>query len=125
MSYGNALVIGIAQAIAILPGISRSGATIATSVILGIDRYRAARFSFLMVVPLILGKIAYDILKGDLSQFTSTEFMPVLAGSIAAFITGVVACTWMITLVRNSKLRYFSLYCMIVGLIAIGWFYFA
>ena len=116
----NALMIGIAQAIAILPGISRSGATIATSVILGIDRYRAARFSFLMVVPLILGKIAYDMLRGDLSEFSSAELVPVMAGSIAAFITGAIACTWMIALVRKSKLRYFSIYCVVVGLLAIS-----
>ncbi len=116
----NALIIGIAQAVAILPGISRSGATIATSVMLGVDRYRAARFSFLMVVPLILGKIAYDMLKGDLSEFSSAELIPVMAGSVAAFITGAVACTWMIALVRNSKLRYFSVYCVIVGLLAIS-----
>lgn len=115
----HALIIGCAQAIAILPGISRSGATIATSVILGIDRYKAARFSFLMVVPLILGKIAYDLLKGDLSGISMSDLTPVLAGSVAAFFTGAIACTWMIALVRKSKLRYFSYYCLIVGIIAI------
>ncbi len=115
----HALIIGVAQAIAILPGISRSGATIATSVILGIDRYKAARFSFLMVVPLILGKIAYDLLKGELTSVAMSDLTPVLAGSVAAFITGAAACTWMIALVRNSKLRYFSYYCLVVGILAI------
>ena len=103
-----------------LPGISRSGATISTSVLLGVDRTRAARFSFLMVVPLILGKVAKDILSGEIN-FQSSEIVPLSAGFIAAFISGLLACTWMIALVKRSKLSYFSLYCAIVGLIAIGY----
>ncbi len=118
VSFGNALLIGIAQAIAILPGISRSGATISTSVLLGIDRERAARFSFLMVVPLILGKMAKDIMDGDLSQ-TTIGWMPLVAGFIAAFITGALACVWMIRLVKSSKLTYFSVYCFIVATLVI------
>ncbi|MBR8536840.1 undecaprenyl-diphosphate phosphatase [Carboxylicivirga sediminis] len=118
VSYMHAIIIGIAQAIAILPGISRSGATISTSVILGIDRTRATRFSFLMVVPLILGKMAKDLLSSDFTT-SDVSVMPVVVGFIAAFITGLLACTWMIKLVRNSKLSYFSIYCAIVGLIAI------
>lgn len=118
VSYSGALIIGIAQAIAILPGISRSGATISTSVLLGIDRTRATRFSFLMVVPLILGKMAKDLLSSDFTMSDAT-FMPVTIGFIAAFITGLLACTWMIKLVKNSKLVYFSVYCTIIGLIAI------
>lgn len=118
VSYSNAIVIGVAQAIAILPGISRSGATISTSVLLGIDRTRATRFSFLMVVPLILGKMAKDLLS---SEFTVSgeSAMPVIVGFIAAFLTGLLACTWMIKLVRKSKLTYFSIYCGVVGLVAI------
>ncbi|SIT05699.1 undecaprenyl-diphosphate phosphatase [Belliella pelovolcani] len=119
VNYGNAILVGIAQAIAILPGISRSGATISTSVLLGIDKSKAARFSFLMVVPLILGKIAKDILDGALA-YNSDSFGYLSAGFIAAFIAGYFACTWMIALVRKSKLTYFSIYCAIVGLIAIG-----
>jgi undecaprenyl-diphosphatase len=119
VNFGNAILVGIAQAIAILPGISRSGATISTSVLLGIDKSKAARFSFLMVVPLILGKIAKDILDGDLA-YNSDSFGYLSAGFIAAFIAGYFACTWMIALVRKSKLTYFSVYCAIVGLIAIG-----
>ncbi|MDO6675402.1 undecaprenyl-diphosphate phosphatase [Tenacibaculum sp. 1_MG-2023] len=120
VSFKNSVIIGVSQAIAMLPGISRSGATISTSVLLGVDRTKAARFSFLMVVPLILGKVAKDILSGDIN-FQSSEIVPLSAGFIAAFISGLLACTWMIALVKKSKLSYFSLYCAIVGLIAIGY----
>ncbi len=119
VGFGHAIIIGISQAIAILPGISRSGATISTSVLLGIDRERAARFSFLMVVPLIIGKIAKDILSGDIT-YSSDVIVPLTAGFIAAFITGLVACTWMIKLVKSSKLSYFSVYCFIVAALAIA-----
>lgn len=118
VSYPNALIIGFAQAIAILPGISRSGATISTSVLLGIDRERAARFSFLMVVPLILGKIAKDVLDGGLS-LSSGQAVPLAVGFVTAFVTGAFACIWMISLVKRSKLTYFAVYCFIVALIAI------
>jgi undecaprenyl-diphosphatase len=118
VSFLNALIIGISQAIAILPGISRSGATISTSVLLGIDRERAARFSFLMVVPLILGKMAKDLLGGDISA-ESVNVTALAVGFIAAFLTGLVACVWMIKLVKNSKLIYFSIYCFVVGIAAI------
>jgi len=118
VSFLNAFVIGISQAIAMLPGISRSGATISTSVLLGNDKSKAARFSFLMVVPLIFGKIAKDILSGELA-YSSDNFITLSSGFIAAFIAGLFACTWMITLVRKSKLKYFAIYCFIVGLISI------
>ena len=114
----QAILIGISQAIAILPGISRSGATISTSVLLGVDREKAARFSFLMVVPLILGKMAKDVLDG---AFDTIEG-PMLnygVGFVAAFITGILACTWMIKLVKKSKLKYFAYYCLVVGVVAI------
>ncbi|GAL73713.1 undecaprenyl-diphosphatase [Nonlabens ulvanivorans] len=119
IGWKDALLIGVSQAIAMLPGISRSGATISTSVLLGNDRTKAARFSFLMVVPLIFGKIAKDIMSGDISMESSAS-MPLLIGFIAAFITGLIACTWMISLVRKAKLHYFSYYCFAVGLIAIA-----
>ncbi|MEM9886677.1 MAG: undecaprenyl-diphosphate phosphatase [Bacteroidota bacterium] len=118
VSFPNALIIGIAQAIAILPGISRSGATISTSVLLGIDRERAARFSFLMVVPLILGKMAKDIIDGKM-DYSSDLALPFIAAFFAAFFTGLFACQWMIRLVKNSKLTYFSIYCFVVGIVAI------
>ncbi len=120
ISFSNSVIIGISQGIAMLPGISRSGATISTSVLLGIDRTKAARFSFLMVVPLIFGKIAKDLLSGDIN-FQSSEIAPISAGFIAAFLAGLVACNWMIALVKKSKLSYFSIYCAVVGLIAIGY----
>ena len=122
VSYSNAFVIGLAQAIAILPGISRSGATISTSVLLGVDKSKAARFSFLMVVPLIFGKIFKDVLSGELS-FQAEGIIPMSAGFIAAFIAGLAACTWMIQLVRKSKLTYFAVYCLIVGILAISYQY--
>jgi undecaprenyl-diphosphatase len=125
VSWSNAIIIGVAQMIAILPGISRSGATISTSVLLGVDRTRAAKFSFLMVVPLILGKMAKDILGGEIA-YADGDLVPLLAGFGAAFVTGLVACTWMITLVKKSKLSYFAYYCFAVAAIAIakgmGWF---
>jgi undecaprenyl-diphosphatase len=118
----DAIIIGVSQAIAILPGISRSGATISTSVLLGIDRERAAKFSFLMVVPLIFGKIAKDVLdasNGEGSLAANGQEIPLIIGFAAAFLTGLLACTWMIKLVKNSKLSWFSYYCFVVGIIVI------
>jgi len=115
----NSILIGISQAIAILPGISRSGATISTAVLLGIDKEKAARFSFLMVVPLIVGKMAKDVLSGDI-QYESATFLPLLIGFIFAFITGLAACKWMIKLVKNSQLKYFAYYCFAIGGIVIA-----
>jgi undecaprenyl-diphosphatase len=120
VSFSNAFLIGVSQAIAMLPGISRSGATISTSVLLGVDRTKAARFSFLMVVPLIFGKIGKDLLSGDLN-FQSSEITPISAGFVAAFVAGLLACKWMISIVKKSKLSYFSLYCAIVGIVAISY----
>ena len=118
VSFGQSLIIGITQAIAILPGISRSGATISTSVILGIDREKAARFSFLMVVPLIIGKMVKDILSGEIASESAT-LIPLIAGFVAAFITGLIACKWMISLVKKSQLKYFSYYCFTIGILTI------
>jgi len=118
VGFKHSLYIGISQMIAILPGISRSGATISTAVLLGIDKEKAARFSFLMVVPLILAKVAKDILSGEISG-DSAQLLPLSIGFVAAFITGLAACTWMIKIVKNSKLSYFAIYCLVVGIIAI------
>ncbi len=120
VSYTNAIIIGVSQAIAMLPGISRSGATISTSVLLGVDRTKAARFSFLMVVPLIFGKVGKDLLGGEIN-FESSQIGIMGVGFVAAFISGLFACNWMITLVKKSKLSYFAIYCTIIGLIAIGY----
>jgi undecaprenyl-diphosphatase len=121
VGWKDAIIIGIAQAIAILPGISRSGATIGTSVLLGIDRGKAARFSFLMVVPLILGKMAKDVLDGDFND--TPNLLPLSVGFVAAFVTGFFACTWMIKLVRNSQLSYFAVYCFVIAAIALAAWY--
>lgn len=118
VGFGSALIIGISQAIAILPGISRSGATISTSVLLGIDREKSARFSFLMVVPLIFGKIAKDVSSGEISA-NIDNVTPLIIGFFAAFFIGLLACTWMIKIVKQSKLSYFAIYCLVIGIIAI------
>lgn len=120
VSFFHSIIIGVSQAIAILPGISRSGATISTSVLLGIDRTQAASFSFLMVVPLILGKIAKDLLDGAV-HLSNDQLEVLAAGFIAAFVTGLIACKWMISLVRNAQLTYFAYYCFVVGTLAIAY----
>lgn len=120
VGFLEALIVGVSQAVAILPGISRSGATISTCVLLGIDRSKAARFSFLMVVPLIFGKMAKDLLDGDLWN-AETQYIPLLVGFAVAFVTGLLACTWMIALVKAANLKWFSWYCFAVGAIAIGY----
>ena len=111
VSYSNAFTIGIAQAIAMLPGISRN------------DKSKAARFSFLMVVPLIFGKIAKDLLSGEITT-ESGNFTALSIGFVAAFISGLIACTWMIKLVKKSKLSWFAIYCLIVGIIAVSFGYY-
>ncbi len=118
VGFWNAAIIGISQAIAIIPGISRSGATISTSVMLGVDRSKAARFSFLMVVPLIFAAMAKDILSGEIT-YEAAQLIPLSIGFVAAFVTGILACTWMIALVKKAKLSWFALYCFIIGTIAI------
>ena len=118
VGFWDAFIIGISQAVAMLPGISRSGATISTSVLLGNDKSKAARFSFLMVIPLIFGKIAKDLLSGDLS-YTTENFGSLSAGFIAAFLAGLFACKLMIRLVKNSQLKYFAYYCFVVGALAV------
>ena len=118
VSVLSSFIIGISQAVAILPGISRSGATISTAVLLGVDKEEAARFSFLMVVPLIFGKIVADLLSGEI-HYENANFIPIIFGFFAAFITGIVACKWMIKLVKNSQLKYFAYYCFIIGFIVI------
>ncbi|MEM6297452.1 MAG: undecaprenyl-diphosphate phosphatase, partial [Bacteroidota bacterium] len=113
VNFWQALVIGIAQAIAILPGISRSGSTIATALLLGVGREQAARFSFLMVLVPILGATALKV-KDYLEDPTAAESISAAAlgaGFLAAFLTGTLACLWMIRLVKRGKLIYFGAYC--------------
>ncbi|MFV0237571.1 MAG: undecaprenyl-diphosphate phosphatase, partial [Flavobacteriales bacterium] len=122
VSFRDALLIGIAQGIAILPGISRSGATISTSVLLGNDRSKAAVFSFLMVIPVIFGAMAKDLIdEADTLSLSTHETFPLIAGFFAAFIFGIIACKWMISLVKKAKLTYFSIYCLIVGTLAVAY----
>jgi undecaprenyl-diphosphatase len=119
VTFKDAIIIGLAQAVAILPGISRSGATISTAVLLGVDREKSARFSFLMVVPLILGKMAKDLLDGD---FVGSASLPELGiGFVAAFFTGIAACVWMIKLVKKAELKWFAYYCFSVAAIVLVW----
>ena len=115
----KALVVGISQAIAILPGVSRSGATIATSLLLGINKEQAARFSFLMVIPVIFGAMLLDTMEFIEHGGSELNVMALSAGFVTAFIVGVLACRWMIAIVKKSKLSYFAIYCAIVGTVAI------
>ena len=118
VSFFSSLVIGLSQAIAILPGISRSGATISTAILLGINREKAAKFSFLMVVPLIIGKIIQDIISGEV--FINESQIGILTvGFLSAFITGIYACKIMISIVKKAKLKFFAIYCFVVGSISI------
>ena len=121
VNFFQALLIGISQAIAVLPGISRSGATISTALILGVGKSQAARFSFLMVLAPILGATLLELKdyfeEPNVAQSVSLPVL--LAGFVVAFLTGLVACTWMINLVKKGKLAYFAIYCFIVGTIAI------
>lgn len=118
ISFRDAFLIGIAQAAAIMPGISRSGATIATALILKNKKESAAQFSFLMVLIPILGKIVLDIISGELMEET-TDLVILLAGFLGAFISGLFACKLMIQIVKRSKLIYFAIYCAIVGIVTI------
>ena len=111
----SALIIGCAQAIAILPGISRSGTTIAISVLLGIDKEESARFSFLMSVPLIVGIMLREIYSLFVIQSYTVDYLDLFIGFFTALIIGIFACKWMINLVKNSQLKYFSYYCIFVG----------
>ncbi|MCQ2222078.1 MAG: undecaprenyl-diphosphate phosphatase, partial [Prevotella sp.] len=121
----DAFIIGLAQAVAVLPGLSRSGSTIATGLLLGNDKAKLAQFSFLMVIPPILGEALLDVMKamkhgadavaGDIS-------MTALAvGFIAAFISGCAACQWMVNIVKKGKLIYFAYYCVVIAVIAIAY----
>lgn len=120
----KALLIGISQAIAVIPGISRSGSTIATGLLLGVDKSKVARFSFLMVLIPIIGANCKDILDGGMANSVVAP-LPLLAGAIAAFVAGVLACKWMISIVTRGKLIYFAYYCFLAGSIAIGAHYLA
>ena len=122
ISKKDAFIIGIAQACAVMPGLSRSGSTIATGLMLGNKKERLAQFSFLMVIPPILGEALLDgmkIVKGAAEGATDISITSLTVGFVAAFVSGCIACKWMINIVKKGKLIYFAIYCGIVGLITL------
>lgn len=121
VNFGRALIIGVAQACAVLPGISRSGATIATGLITGVKKEKVARFSFLMVLVPIIGANLMELMDREPTAQSSVSTTALIIGFIAAFISGWAACRWMIKIVSKSKLIYFAAYCVVVGVIAILW----
>ena len=118
ITFGQALVMGLGQAVAVIPGLSRSGTTISAGLLSGASRNKVAEFSFLMVLVPILGEAFLDIVGGDLAA-SSISIAPLLLGFVAAFISGLFACKAMIALVKKAGLKWFALYCAIVGLIVI------
>jgi len=119
ISYLHSLVIGIAQALAVLPGISRSGATISTGLLLGNGRSEVAKFSFLMVLLPIIAANLLDLLGGEYSSGNGMSPLNLITGFMAAFISGLLACKWMLRIVRKGRLIYFGIYCAVIGIIAI------
>lgn len=121
ISIMDAFIIGVAQALAVLPGLSRSGSTIATGLLLGNKKERLAQFSFLMVIPPILGEALLDVIKVAKGEeaFGGIDTLPLTVGFIAAFVSGCLACKWMINIVKKGKLIYFGIYCAVVGIITI------
>ena len=117
ISYRDAFIIGVAQACATMPGLSRSGSTIATGLLLGNKKESVAQFSFLMVLPPILGNALLDILKGEFGG--GVELVPLMVGFVTAFITGCLACKFMIEMVKRGKLIWFAAYCAVVGAVAV------
>lgn len=118
ISYRDAFIIGLAQAAATMPGLSRSGSTIATGLLLGNRKESMAQFSFLMVLPPILGNALLDLMKGDFGG--GVETLPLVAGFLASFLVGCAACKFMIEIVKRGKLIYFAIYCAIVGAVALA-----
>lgn len=116
LSFRDAFMIGIAQACAVLPGLSRSGATISTGILLGNNKENVAKFSFLMVLAPILGEAFLDLMKGGFSaEASGISALSLCIGFIAAFISGFAACSWMINLVKKGKLIWFAGYCLAAG----------
>lgn len=121
ISRRDAFIIGLAQACAVLPGLSRSGSTIATGLLLGNDKARLAQFSFLMVIPPILGEALLSSIKLAQGEAVTGDIpaLSLLVGFLAAFVSGCLACKWMINIVKKGKLIYFAIYCAVVGLVTI------
>ena len=124
ITFRDALVIGIAQACAVMPGLSRSGSTIATGLLLGNKKETLAQFSFLMVIPPILGEALLDgkkILEGAAAGAGDISISAIVVGFVAAFVSGCLACKWMIGIVKKGKLIYFGIYCAVAGVLAIAY----
>ncbi len=120
VTYRDAIIIGCAQAVAVLPGLSRSGTTIATGLLCGVKKESVAQFSFLMVLIPILGEAFLDLLKLIRGEMTTTiGWLPLAVGFVAAFLTGCFACRFMINIVRRQKLIYFAIYCLCAGIFTI------
>lgn len=120
ISYWSAFVIGLAQAVAVLPGLSRSGTTISAGLLCGVRKEAVAQFSFLMVLVPILGETFLSVIGGDFNPTVSgIPMLSMIVGFLAAFISGLFACKVMIALVKRSKLVYFAIYCLIVGIITL------
>ena len=117
ISYRDALIIGLAQACAAMPGLSRSGSTIATGLLLGNRKTAVAQFSFLMVLLPILGETFLEVVKGELTAGVGT--VPMIAGFLASFITGCLACRFMLEIVQRGRLIWFALYCAVAGVVSI------
>lgn len=122
ISMKDAFIIGLAQACAVLPGLSRSGSTIATGLLLGDNKAKLAQFSFLMVIPPILGEALLDVMKMMKGEAVTGGIptLSLIAGFVAAFVSGCFACKWMINIVKKGKLIYFAIYCAIAGLVTIA-----
>ncbi len=118
LSYGSALIIGLAQAVAVIPGLSRSGTTIATGLLCGVKRDQVTRFSFLMVLVPILGEAFLSLVGGDFAE-SSAGAVPLLLGFVTAFASGLLACKMMIAMVKKASLGWFAAYCAIVGILCI------
>ncbi|MBP5782225.1 MAG: undecaprenyl-diphosphate phosphatase, partial [Bacteroidales bacterium] len=120
INWLDALIIGVGQAVAVMPGLSRSGTTIATGMIIGNKPSCLAKFSFLLVIIPVLGEMFLDLVGGDIATAAgSVGAIPVLVGFLAAFLSGLFACKWMIRIVSKGKLVWFAVYCVIIGVIAI------
>ena len=118
LTFKKSFLIGLGQAIAILPGISRSGATVTLAVFLNVDRTKATEFSFLMVVPIVIGSMVKLLSDMELSN-VSYDLTSLLIGFTSSFLVGIIACRWMLGLVSRSNLKYFGIYCAIIGFTAI------
>lgn len=122
VGFRDAIIIGVAQAIAVIPGLSRSGATISTGLLCGVKKEEVAQFSFLMVLVPVLGEAFLELVGGDFSSASSgIGALPMIVGFLSAFVAGLFACKVMIALVKKASLKWFSLYCAIVGLACIIW----